>query len=99
MPNSTRILLPIITVQPTFQTVISEVNSGIIPFDTFWVSCYKQSEPSIHAKIHVELDETRRDVVNLVPKDGDVQIQRANNHVSWSLFPTAFRAHRRHVLK
>jgi proteasomal ATPase-associated factor 1 len=69
-------LLPIVTIQPTFLTVISEVDSGIIPFDTFWISCYKESQPSVHTKVHVELDETRRDVVNLEPEDTRVQIQR-----------------------
>lgn len=68
--------LPIATIQHDFQTVISEVHSGIIPFDSFWVSCYKTSVPSVHAKILVELDERDRDLVKLTPKDGDVDVKR-----------------------
>jgi hypothetical protein len=68
--------LPIITVQPDFVTVIDDVHSGIIPSDTFWVSCYKTSEPSIHAKVDVELDENDRDLVRLLPKDGDVKVRK-----------------------
>jgi proteasomal ATPase-associated factor 1 len=76
MSSQTKIVLPVVTIQPTFKTVISEVDSGVIPSEIFWVSCYKQSQPSVHAKIHVQLDETYRDIVNFVPKDGDVQIER-----------------------
>lgn len=77
-----RLLLPIITIQPTFLTVISEVNSGIIPFDFFWISCYKESLPSVHTKVRVQLDETDRNVVLLEPQDTQVQIRHQGNTVS-----------------
>jgi proteasomal ATPase-associated factor 1 len=72
--QSTLTILPIATIQPDFNTVIDEVRTGVVPFDTFWVSCYKTSEPSVHAKVHVELDENDRDLVRLHPKDGDVDV-------------------------
>jgi hypothetical protein len=79
---SSRKLLPIITVQPTFRTVISEVDTGVIPSDDFWVSCYKESSPSVHSKIHVKVNEVHRDVVDLEPADSRVQIQAQIKDVS-----------------
>jgi proteasomal ATPase-associated factor 1 len=70
------LVLPIVTVQSSFPTVISEVDSGLIPSDTFWVSCYKKSEPSVHAKVHVELDERDRSLVLLKPQDNKVEITK-----------------------
>ncbi|KAJ6630383.1 WD40-repeat-containing domain protein [Mycena sp. CBHHK59/15] len=61
--------LPIVTIQPTFLEVVEEVRSGLVPFETFWLSCYKSSEPSIHSKVRVSLDEVRRDVIHLEPSE------------------------------
>jgi proteasomal ATPase-associated factor 1 len=69
--------LPVVTIQPTFPEVIQEVLDGIIPSDKFWVSCYKTSETSVHAKVHVELDEIDRNLVNISPLaviEGDVGV-------------------------
>jgi hypothetical protein len=63
-----------VTVQPSFLDVISEVDSGLIPFNDSRISCYKSSLPSVNANVHVALDENYRGVVNLEPKDGDVEI-------------------------
>ncbi len=79
--TSSPLILPIVTVQPSFLTVISEVDSGIIPFDNFYISCYKTGSPSVHARVHASLDEIHRDVVNLEPKDGDVEIKRQGEGV------------------
>ena len=49
--------LPVVTIQNTFPEVIKEVLDGIIPSDKFWVSCYNAAEPSVYAKVQVELDE------------------------------------------
>jgi proteasomal ATPase-associated factor 1 len=76
--------LPVVTIQPTFPEVIQEVLDGIIPSDKFWVSCYKTSEPSVHAKVLVELDEIDRNLVNLSPLEGDVEVVKAFNGVSVS---------------
>jgi proteasomal ATPase-associated factor 1 len=77
--------LPVVTIQPTFPEVIQEVLDGIIPSDKFWVSCYKTSETSVHAKVHVELDEIDRNLVNLSSVEGDVEVLKASNGVSLSL--------------
>lgn len=74
--------LPVVTIQPTFLEVIQEVLDGIIPSDKFWVSCYKTSETSIHGKVHAELDEIDRNLVNLSPVEGDVEVIKASNGVS-----------------
>lgn len=76
--------LPVVTIQPTFQDVIQEVLDGIIPSDKFWVSCYKTSETSVHAKVHAELDEIDRNLVNFSPVEGDVEVLKASNGVSVS---------------
>jgi proteasomal ATPase-associated factor 1 len=45
------IILPQIAIQHDFQTVIAEVKEGIIPQESFWVSCYKES--SVHGRVNV----------------------------------------------
>ena len=76
--------LPVVTIQHTFPEVIQEVLDGIIPSDKFWVSCYKTSETSVHAKVLVELDEIDRDLVNLSPVEGNVEVLKTSNGVSLS---------------
>ncbi|KAG5633113.1 hypothetical protein DXG03_008340, partial [Asterophora parasitica] len=56
------IQLPIITIDPTFLTVLQDVHAGLVPNEKFWVSCYKAGERSVHRKIQAELDEIDRDV-------------------------------------
>ena len=84
--------LPVVTIQNTFSEVIQEVLDGIIPSDKFWVSCYKTSEPSVHAKVHAELDEIDRNLVNLSPVEGDVEVSKSLDGVSVSYvtLPTGF---------
>ncbi|KAJ7718962.1 WD40-repeat-containing domain protein [Mycena maculata] len=62
--------LPVVTVQPTFLEVIGEVRAGIVPLDTFWLSCYNASAPSIHTKVRVTLDEVNREAIHLEPSEG-----------------------------
>lgn len=82
-------VLPIVTVQPDFRTVISEVQSGLLPSESVWVSCYKTDCPSVHAKVNVVLDEVDRDAIVFEVREGDVKIQR--NGVS-------FHSHDRYLL-
>lgn len=72
---SSSLLLPIVSIQHTFPDVIREVHEGIIPSDKFWVSCYKTAEPSVHAKVFVELDDVNRNLVQFTPKEGDVEFR------------------------
>jgi proteasomal ATPase-associated factor 1 len=90
--SASPLTLPVVTIQNTFQEVIQEVLDGIIPSDKFWVSCYKSSESSVHAKVHAELDEFDRNLVNLSPTEGDVEMVKASNGVSVSYvtFPQAY---------
>ncbi|OBZ73829.1 Proteasomal ATPase-associated factor 1 [Grifola frondosa] len=64
------IILPICTVQHDFLSVISEIREGVVPDDTFWVSCYKYGEPSVHGKAFATLDENDRDLVLLEGRNG-----------------------------
>ncbi|KIP10458.1 hypothetical protein PHLGIDRAFT_496113 [Phlebiopsis gigantea 11061_1 CR5-6] len=57
-----RIVLPITTIQPDFESILTDVKDGIVPEDTFWVSCYKTGEQSVHGKAHLTLNERDRDV-------------------------------------
>ncbi len=59
----TSITLPIATVQPDFENVISDVREGRIPEDSFWLSSYKMGEPSVHGRVEVALDEVDRTLV------------------------------------
>lgn len=76
---SAPLTLPVVTIQHTFTEVIQEVLDGIILSDKFWVSCYKTPEPSVHAKVQAELDEIDRNLVNLSPVDGTVEVLKALN--------------------
>ncbi|CAL1716002.1 unnamed protein product [Somion occarium] len=66
------ITLPISTIQHDFEAVISDVQEGIIPDDSFWVSFYKSGEPSVHGKVHLTLDEENRDLVRFEGRGGVV---------------------------
>ncbi|KAI5116712.1 hypothetical protein M0805_003224 [Coniferiporia weirii] len=53
------IVLPIVSTQHDFQSVIADVYDGIIPEEDVWVSCYKTGEPSVHGKVRISLGEKR----------------------------------------
>ncbi|KII89068.1 hypothetical protein PLICRDRAFT_91516 [Plicaturopsis crispa FD-325 SS-3] len=72
-------ILPIATIQPTFAEVISDVRAGLIPQDTFWVSCYRADAPSVHAKVDVTLHGTDRDRVLFAVREGDVDFAESDN--------------------
>jgi proteasomal ATPase-associated factor 1 len=76
MSRST-IVLPIVTIQPDFRRVVSEVHSGLLPSETIWISCYKTEHPSIHAKVNVALDEVDRDAIVFEAREGDVKVQQS----------------------
>lgn len=69
------ILLSITTVQHDFEAVVTDVREGTVSSEDFWVSCYRQNEPSVHGKVRAELDERDRHLVLLKGRDG-VQIER-----------------------
>ena len=64
------LVLPICTVQPDFLSVISDINQGLVPEETFWLSCYKAGEPSVHGKVYTTLDEVNRDLVRFEGREG-----------------------------
>ncbi|KAH9476650.1 hypothetical protein JR316_0010563 [Psilocybe cubensis] len=74
--NTSALTLPVVTIQHTFAEVIQEIQDGVIASENFWVSCYKKSETSVHAKINAELDEHNRNLVNLttIEEKGDVEV-------------------------
>ena len=82
------ILLSIATVQHDFETVVTDVREGTVPSEDFWVSCYRQNEPSVHGKVRAELDERDRHQVLLTGRGG-VQIERGDQ--------VRFRSNLRHV--
>ncbi|EIW58621.1 WD40 repeat-like protein [Trametes versicolor FP-101664 SS1] len=63
-------VLPICTVQHDFNVVVKDVIDGLVPEDTFWVSCYKFGEPSVHGKAVAALDEHNRNLVLYQGRDG-----------------------------
>lgn len=93
--NTAALSLPVVSVQNTFPHVIQEVEDGLIPYDQFWVSCYKNSEPSIHAKVKAELDHLNRSLVRLEPIEGDVDISRDGTGVRAISFLLVWRLHER----
>lgn len=81
------ITLPIATVQPDFESVISDVREGRIPEDSFWLSSYKTGEQSVHGRVQVTLDEVDRDLVVLTGING-VEF-RSKGDVCVLYFPVA----------
>ncbi|KAK0227734.1 WD40 repeat-like protein [Armillaria fumosa] len=75
--SKSSIILPIVTIQPTFSEVIADVHSGVIPSEDIWISCYKKASPSVHGKVSVVLDDIDRDLVQFRTKEGDVRIESA----------------------
>lgn len=67
---SSPIQLPIVTVQPDFDAVATDVRDGVVPDETFWVSCYKTGEPSVHGKVRAALDEKDRNLVQFEAQGG-----------------------------
>ena len=70
MDQQSLMILPVITIQDDFTSVISDVREGLVPDDNFWLSCYKTNLPSNHGKVHVTLDEVDRSAVVLEGTDG-----------------------------
>ncbi|KZT63658.1 WD40 repeat-like protein [Daedalea quercina L-15889] len=68
--DSEPLVLPICTVQPDFLSVIADIRGGLVPEETFWLSCYKSGEPSVHGKVYATLDEVNRDSVRYDGRDG-----------------------------
>ena len=78
-------ILPQITAQYDFSDVLSDVRTGTIPLEGFWLSCYRLGFPSVHGKVRTSLTRTRtldgdiremldlegRDGVSMKCKDGD----------------------------
>jgi proteasomal ATPase-associated factor 1 len=81
---TSHITLPILTVQSDFPDVIAEVDAGLVPVDSFWLSCYKSGESSVHAKILATLDDVDRNLIRFTPKDGDVNFVKTLNVSSLS---------------
>ena len=79
------LLLPVCSVQPDFLTVISDVNQGLVPEETFWLSCYKSGEPSVHGKVYTTLDEINRNLVRFQGREG-VELT-CSGEVSYSYSP------------
>lgn len=64
MSTAEPITLPICTVQHDFESLVSDVNDGLVPDETFWASCYKTGAESVHGKVRLALNERNRDVVD-----------------------------------
>ncbi|KAJ8519823.1 hypothetical protein ONZ45_g3258 [Pleurotus djamor] len=66
------VTLPIVTIRLDFTSVISDVQSGIVPYDSFWLSCYKEGSSSVHGKVKAELDDDdpRREKVKFTGQEG-----------------------------
>ena len=69
------IILPQVTIQHDFQTVIAEVQEAVIPEEPFWISCYKHDHQSVHAKVNVRRGNDGR--VDLIP-DG-IEFQKGDH--------------------
>ncbi|KAF7730427.1 hypothetical protein EC973_002234 [Apophysomyces ossiformis] len=64
-------VLPHVSVQPDWDQVVRDVSSRTVPEESFWISCYRQGEQSVHATVSVKSDK-------LEGQDG-VQVERINS--------------------
>ncbi|KAI0346185.1 WD40 repeat-like protein [Trametopsis cervina] len=64
------LILPICSVQPDFNVSIRDVNDGFVTEETFWVSCYKAGEESVHGEVHASLNERDRNKVDYDGRKG-----------------------------
>ena len=62
--------LPICSVQPDFEVSVNDVRDGIVPEETFWLSCYKTGTQSVHGEVHLALNESNRDIVDFTGRKG-----------------------------
>lgn len=83
-------VLPIVTIQPDFRDVVSEVHSGLLPSETIWISCYKTDCPSVHAKVNVVLDELDRNAINFEVREGDVEIKHEGVSYKFTILNSRF---------
>ncbi|KAG6817012.1 hypothetical protein H0H87_000908 [Tephrocybe sp. NHM501043] len=79
MASPDPITLPVASIDPTFLNVVEDIHLGVVPSEKFWISCYKASHPSVHAKIQAELDARDRDLVLTTVLEGDLTLDRAND--------------------
>ncbi|KAG0191573.1 hypothetical protein DFQ28_011549 [Apophysomyces sp. BC1034] len=49
-------VLPYVSIQPDWDKVVKDVMGHTVPEDSFWISCYRQGEQSVHAKVIVKHD-------------------------------------------
>ncbi|TFK50371.1 WD40 repeat-like protein [Heliocybe sulcata] len=64
------ITLPVVTIQPTLQTVLDDVRSGLVINEDIWISCYRLGSTSVHGKVRLSLNEKDRSQVSLDARDG-----------------------------
>ncbi|KAI4520530.1 WD40 repeat-like protein [Schizophyllum commune Loenen D] len=50
--SSSRVILPIVTAQPSFPEVVREVDDGMIPSEQIWVSCYRRAPPDSNGTVN-----------------------------------------------
>ncbi len=90
--SSTTITLPICTIQTDFKSLIEDVRNGAVPEDTFWLSCYKTGEPSVHGKVHLTLNEIDRDLVVYEGTEGvEFEVDGDVSGIPWSDLPTRWK--------
>lgn len=63
-------ILPICSVQPDFEISVNDIRDGIVPEETFWLSCYKAGEDSVHGKVRLSLNERDRNIIKYEGLDG-----------------------------
>lgn len=78
--SDTPLILPICSVQPDFDVSVQDVRNGIIPEETFWLSCYRAGEDSVHSKVQLALSERDRNRLEFDGSEG-VAFEQGNDEV------------------
>ncbi|KAL8280451.1 hypothetical protein RQP46_007099 [Phenoliferia psychrophenolica] len=72
------VLLPRITIQESFPTVVSEIRDGTHAAEDIWCSVYRDGETSVHGRVRVTEGEEDKGDVELTARDG-VEVTKVSN--------------------
>ncbi|EJT98496.1 WD40 repeat-like protein [Dacryopinax primogenitus] len=80
MASNEHTVLPQITIQPTYPSVLADVNSSLVTAEDIWISCYLEGRNSVHGKVRISRERDAPGGVKLEARNG-VQVEWVNSSV------------------
>ncbi|KAL1920475.1 uncharacterized protein VTP21DRAFT_852 [Calcarisporiella thermophila] len=78
MSSASVSLLPYVSVQSDWESVVDDVASGKTRTDSFWVSCYRKGTPSVHGSVQVYKNQSEPIYVEM-EGENSIQVQRIHD--------------------